>query len=134
MYDRPGKIVYLPAGPGVAVQHGAGCKVGSIVGFAIKQKTPPWSAGYVAPGPTSPQTTIAATEPCALKVKGVGQVAAGGTLAAAARFTPVYIDATNVLTTVSTSNTKFGLLTEIAGDRGWPTGFCRIDLDLKSLF
>jgi hypothetical protein len=128
MYDRPGKIAYIPQGPGAPVQHNAPVKVGALRGFAIKQKATKWSDGY-----GTAQTTIAATEPCAAKVKGVGLAPL---VSGATRFAGCWINPDNTLALDGgvANSVKFGLIVELPGDRGCPAGFMRVDLDLRDSF
>jgi hypothetical protein len=125
MYDRPGKIAYIPQGPGAPVQHNAPVKVGALRGFAIKQKATKWSDGY--------GTTIGATEPCAAKVKGVGLAPL---VSGATRFAGCWINPDNTLALDGgvANSVKFGLIVELPGDRGCPAGFMRVDLDLRDSF
>src|SRR4051794_40288349 len=124
-YNRPGMVKYVTNG-GTAINHNQAVHNNGFVGVSIKQK---------APLPTDSLATtkqIAANEPYAIQVKGVVQVP---TVAGFAVGDPVYIiTATNVLTETSAGNVKYGKVVEVAGERGTPTGYCRIDLDAKDQF
>jgi hypothetical protein len=128
-YSRPGRINYATATK--AVNHGDPAIEGGIPGVAIKQR----AAGSGA-GSGTPQKQIAISEKFAMITKGVVQVTNGGSgVSAATPGTPIYIiAASNLLTTTSAGNVKFGMLVEAAGTRGCPTGYCRIDLDKRDLF
>jgi hypothetical protein len=130
MYDRPGKITYVPQGPGAPVQHNAPVKVGALRGFAIKQKATKWSDGFSAGGPA---TTIGATEPFAVKAKGVGLAPL---VSGATRFAGCWINPDNTLALDGgvANSVKLGLIVELPGDRGCPAGFMRVDLDLRDSF
>lgn len=128
-YNRPGKMKYVTATK--AVDHGMPVTELGIVGTAVKQKKP---ASGAASG--SPQKNIAISEPFAIISKGIVQVPdTGSGVAAAAVGTPIYIiAASNLLTTSSAGNVKFGMKVEGAGVRGTPAAMCRIDLDAKDAF
>jgi len=128
-YNRPGIMKYAVATK--AVDHGLPVVELGVVGVAVKQRKP--SSGAAS---GSPQKNIAISEPFAIISKGVVQVPnTGSGVSAAAVGTPIYIiAASNLLTTTSAGNVKFGMLVEAAGTRGTPTGMCRIDLDAKDAF
>jgi hypothetical protein len=127
-YNRPGPGVYVTNG-GTALTHGQVCSHSSgFVGVAVKQKARPWSDGVAT------QATIDPNEAFFLVTKGIVQVSnADAGIAAAAKGTPVYINATNNLV-LATGSPKFGRIVEVAGSRGVPTGRVRIDLDAKDSF
>jgi hypothetical protein len=127
-YNRPGPGVYVTNGA-TALTHGQACNHSSgFVGVAVKQKARPWSDGVAT------QATIDANEPFFLITKGIVQVSnADAGIAGAAKGTPVYINATNVLV-LATGSPKFGRIVEIGGQRGVPANRVRIDLDSKDSF
>lgn len=128
-YSRPGPGVYVTNGQ-TALTHGQAVASGNFVGVAVKQKVRSWKDGYAV------QKTIDASEPYYILTKGVVQVTSAATaIASSAQGDAVYIDSSNNLTPASSGgNLKFGRIVSVAGDRGTPTGKCRIDLDLKSSF
>jgi len=136
-YNRPGRMFYTTATK--AVNHGQPVVEQGVPGVSVKQK----SAGSGA-GSGTPQKQIAIGEKFAIITKGVVEVVnTGAGVAAAVPGTPIYIiAASNLLTTTSTSNVKYGMLienessvaTNRGGERGVRTGFCRIDLDKRDLF
>lgn len=130
-YSRPGYMKYVAAATKTTV-HGDPCVETNFVGVAVKQRKPSSSAAAGVAG----QKTIAIGEPFAIIAKGIVQVPNTGSGVAAANVgDPIYIiAASNLLTTTSTSNVKYGRLNEKAGSRGTPTGKCRIDLDDKDSF
>jgi hypothetical protein len=116
---------------GASVVHGAPVEQDGIVGVAVKQKAP---ASGAAAG--SAQNTIVAGEKFAIISKGLVQVPVVGSPAKGA---PVYMTAaTNALTLTGPgappTTYKFGQVAELAGERGCPTGFMRVDLDAKDSF
>lgn len=124
-YSRPGYMRYATATK--AVWHGDPVTESGFVGVAVKQKTA--SAGAAS---GTPQHQIAVGENFAIISKGVVQVAA---VSAAAVGDPIYIvAATNALTKTSGGNVKFGMVTQLAGTQGTPTGKMRVDLDAKDAF
>jgi hypothetical protein len=130
-YSRPGAIVYVGSAA-AAVVHGAPVKDAGAVGVALKQQTYPWTAGYG--GAPSPQTGIAVGERYAILVKGVVQVANSGSFVQGDR---LFITSANALSKVTTGNSKYGVVVEVAGMtplRGVPTGMMRVNLDLKGQF
>lgn len=124
MYERPGHRKYATAA--TTHIHGAPVLYEGVGGIALKQKTVSSGAGSGAV-----QTQIANGEQFVMIVKGRVEVP---TLGGAVRGTPVYITAAHALTATSTGNTKFGLVVELAGQRGTSTGKMRVDLDLTSKF
>lgn len=121
-YERPGRVVYLTAASDLT--HGQAVKQSGFVGQAIKQAAPSWQTGY------SAVKTIATDEDYALRIKGVVCVPSTG-ISSPAVGDAVYITSGNALTKTSSSNTAFGRIVGVAGSRGVPTGFVRIDLDAK---
>jgi hypothetical protein len=126
-YERPGQGHYTTATK--ATTHGALVVEDSVVGIAIKQKAVSWQAGLAA------QNQIGIGEAFHIRTKGVRQVPF---LAGSVKGTSLYIiTATNVLTaSAQTAPTgyKVGKVVEVQGQRGTPTGFMRVDLDLKDSF
>lgn len=124
-YSRPGYMKYVTATK--AVLHGALATESQFVGVAVKQKAP--SAGA---GSGTPQKQIEIGEAFALISKGEVQVAAVGGIV---KGDPVYINATNNAVTEADpgagNGRKVGRCTAVAGERGTPTGFMRVDLDAK---
>lgn len=125
-YNRPGPGVYVTNG-GTPLNHNAPCTVNGFVGVSVKQKTVPWTAGYVSP------QVIAANEPFFMITKGVVQVP-NGPITANVKGDPIYITSAGALTATATSNAKFGRIVEVAGSRGTPPNQVRIDLDSKDSF
>lgn len=124
-YNRPGTRYYATAVR--ELTHKDPCVVNGIVGTAQKQKAPAAGAAIGAA-----QTTIAVGEDFVIVCKGIVEVPY---VATAAKGSPIYIDDTNdTLTLTATANVKFGLVVEIQGQRGTPTGFMRVDLDKKDTF
>jgi hypothetical protein len=123
-YERPGQGYYATATK--ALTHGDPCTEDGVVGVAIKQKAPAWDAGL------ADQDAIAIGEAFHIRTKGIHQVAF---VTGAAKGDPIYIVAAdNTLTETASGNIKFGRVVEIEGQRGTPTGFMRVDLDLKDGF
>lgn len=126
-YERPG-AGYYPAAATKAVNHNDPVVEDGVVGVAVKQKAPNPETGL-----TNIQQ-IAIGEAFHIRVKGIKQVPLQS-ITSPAKGDPVYIiAATNQLTKTSTSNVKYGVIRELAGQRGTPTGFVRIDLDAKDSF
>lgn len=130
MYERPGRALYVTATK--AVQHGAPATENGLTGIAVKRTARPWSDGYDAT--LTPQIGIG--EKFTLRPKGQCQVASGGGLAGATKGASVWIHvADNTLHldgSAATGDIAFGRVTELTTDgRGVPTGFLRIDQDLK---
>lgn len=124
-YSRPGRGVYVQnTSTSAAIQHGQPSKEGNFVGVAWKQQGVGFNTVI------ADATTIADDENYFLVTKGVVQVAF---VAGFAKGDFIYItDATNVLTkTGGAGKTPYGVVTEIQGVRGTPTGKVRIDLDHK---
>lgn len=121
-YNRPGRGVYVTNdAASAALTHGQPVKEGNFVGVAVKQV----ARGF--DSTVADQSTIDDGEEYFLITKGVVEV---DTVAGFAVGDAVYITSSNVLTETSSSNTAFGRVVEVAGDRGTPTGKVRIDLDL----
>jgi predicted RecA/RadA family phage recombinase len=131
-YNRPGTRYYASATK--AVTHGAPVVENGVVGVAQKQKQPLSSVGIG--GSPNPQVNIPIGEAFAIVNKGIVQVPYVG---AAAKGTPVYITAaSNALTLTGPgappTTYKYGVVVEVQTQRGTPTGFMRVDLDLKDSF
>lgn len=126
-YDRPGHIYYTVNATGSPLAHNVACLSDNRVGVSIKQQAADPTAGLVNPA------MIANGEKFAMKVKGIVQVASTG-ITTPAVGNVVYITTANALTSTVGSNAKYGRISEIAGTRGVPTGYVRIDLDAKDSF
>lgn len=134
-YNRPGNIFYTTNASGGNIPHGSAVLSEGRVGVAIKQKGNLWSAGATA---VNTPLNIANGEDFAMVVKGIVQVA---TVAGFAVGDPIYLvppaggtGTPGALTETATGNKKFGMVTEIAGERGTPASQVRIDLDAKDQF
>lgn len=126
-YSRPGKDFYYTATK--AVQHGAPVVEAGITGVAIKQKAAPFGTG---PADNVALSRVEVGEDFAILVKGIVQVPFVST---SVKGDPIYIvAASNALTKTASANVKYGVVVEVQGQRGCPTGFMRVDLDLKSTF
>ena len=124
--NRPGLMKYVTATK--AVDHGKPCVESGIVGVAVKQKVVPSGAAS-----GSAQKNIGIGEQFAIISKGLVQVPVVGS---PVKGTPVYMTAaTNALTLTGPAapptTLKFGMVTELPGERGCPAGFMRVDLDAK---
>lgn len=118
--------MYYPTAATKAVRHGAAVTEDGVVGVAVKQKEPGITRHY------EDRDLIDVGEKFAIISKGVVTV---DTVAGFAKGDKVYIQpADNVLTETATSNLKYGVVIEVAGERGCPTGKVRIDLDKKDSF
>lgn len=124
MYERPGHRHYATAA--TTHQHGAPVVYDGVPGIAFKQAVVSSGAGSGAI-----QSRIADSENFEIICKGRVEITNPSTFT---RGENLYITSGHVLTSVSTSNTKFGKVVEIAGERGTPTGQMRVDLDLARLF
>lgn len=124
-YSATGKMFYTANGSGGALTHGQPVKSENVVGVAVKQGIPAWDTAV------ANLDKIATSENYAIITKGIVQV---DEVAGFAVGDKVYITSGNVLTEVATSNTKFGRVVEIEGERGTPTNKVRIDLDAKDSF
>ncbi len=123
-YERPGQGYYTQATK--LTNHGAPCTEDGIVGVAIKQKAVSWQAGLAA------QNQIGIGEQFHIRTKGIRQVPF---VSGAVKGAAIYITAaTNALTATASGNLKYGRVVEVQGQRGTPTGFMRVDLDLKDTF
>jgi hypothetical protein len=129
-YERPGERHYATATKAVA--HGLPVVEGGVVGVAIKQIAPPAGTGLTDPL----NTTIQIGEKFVIDVKGIVEVPnTGPGMAAAVKGTPVYIVAAdNTLTTTGPAGGKFGRVTELPGERKTPTGYCRVNMDMRDSF
>lgn len=126
--NRPGKFYYCLAAT-KAVVHGAPCVEDGITGVAVKQGIAPFGTG---PATNAALKTVIIGEAFGILPKGVVTVPF---VTSSVKGSPIYIiAATNVLTLTASANVKYGVVTEIQGQRGCPTGFMRVDLDLKSTF
>lgn len=124
-YNRPGKLYYTTATK--AVVHGEACIENGVSGVAVKQKAPPFGTG---PATNVLLNTVSIGEDFGIIDKGIVQVAAVST---PAKGDAIYITASsNALTKTASGNVKYGVVVEIAGQRGTPTGRMRVDLDLKA--
>ena len=124
-YSRPGRGVYVTnTSTSAAIEHGSPSKEGNFVGVAWKQVQPGFDSVI------ADASSIEDDEAYFLVTKGVVQV---DFVAGFAKGDFIYItDATNVLTkTGGAGKTPYGVVTEIQGVRGTPTGKVRIDLDHK---
>lgn len=124
-YNRPGHV-QVDAVATKAIAHGTITWEDGMPGVAVKTREEQIAAG------TAARSQIAIGEAFNLIVKGVVQVAnAGGFV----RGDSVYITkATNVLSKAGPASAtlgKVGVVSEIAGQRGTPTGQMRVNLDLK---
>lgn len=124
-YSRPGFAEYVTNESGGTLEQNAPFTDGNFVGVAIKQKAGHWQDGLTT------QTVIAEGEEFLLLTKGVVEVT---TVAGLEVGDAVYITSENKLTKTESGNTKFGQVTEVAGERGTPSGMVRIDLDKKDSF
>lgn len=123
-YERPGEGYYAVATK--VVKHGAPVVEDGITGVAIKQKAVKWDAGLAA------QDEVGIGESFHIRTKGIKQVPF---VSGAVKGSPVYITiATNALTITPGGagvSENYGVVVEIQGQRGTPTGKMRVDLDLK---
>jgi hypothetical protein len=121
-YSRPGAIQLVTATK--AVWHGHPTVENNFVGVAVKIKAPAAGAGS-----GTPQSQIAIGEDFNLIKKGEVQVAA---VSGAAKGDAIYIvAASNTLTKTAGGNVAFGRVSAVAGEKGCPSGFMRVDLDAK---
>ena len=127
---RPGQRVYVTATKAVA--HGNPATELGFTGVAIKQLLP---AGGTGLGDTS-FYTVGVGEKFVIQTK--GQVYVNNVDAATTTFAKgaaVYIiPASNLITSASAGNLKFGRVMEIAGERGIGTGKMRVDLEARDSF
>lgn len=121
--QRPGNSYYATLSKELTLNHGDVCEEDGFVGVAVKQKARGFADGM------ADQAKIDKGEAFLILTKGVVTV---DTISGLAPGDDVYIIvAENKLTETQTGNAKFGRVTEIAGERGCPTGKVRIDLDAK---
>lgn len=131
-YQRPGIMKYATATKNT--WHGAPCIEGggsgdAFIGVAVKQKAA--SAGAAS---GTPQSLVAIGEEFAIISKGVVQIDAA-LVSTPAVGDKLYITvATNALSKSASGTVPFGLVTELGGTRGTPTGKIRVDLDAKAQF
>ncbi len=112
-----------------AVNHGVACEELGFVGVAVKQKAPSASAGT-----GTPQKQVGIGEDFAIITKGIVQVPYVATAAKGSNITITAAGNVLALTAAGAGVLKFGKVVEIAGQRGTPTGFMRVDLDKKDSF
>lgn len=125
-YSRPGYVSYHVATK--QVTHGNPCIEDGIPGVAIKQQEQSWTLGIAS------RNVIAVSESFAILDKGVVQIPAS-LLGGATKGMAVYIaTADNTLSnTAGGGKVKFGVVDSLAGDnRGTPTGFIRVNLDMRN--
>jgi hypothetical protein len=124
-YNRPGNIE-VDVTATKQVNHGDLCFEEGKVGVAVKTLADAATAGLVSP------KVIAVGELFNMIIKGTVQVANG---ISATRGAAVYMTkATNALTLTgpaSSTVARVGVVSEVAGQRGTPTGKMRINLDAK---
>lgn len=124
---RPGRAHYFTADKVVA--HGAPVHFGGYVGVIIKKIAAPGGTGLG----SSLINNVQIGEATHMEIEGrvlVSNVdAAGGTFATKGAAVNIVV-ATNLLTSaaVGAGIVAYGRVSEIAGERGVPTGKCRIDL------
>lgn len=123
-YNRPGNI-HVDATATKVTLHGAPCIEEKIPGVAVKTVAPGATAALVTPA------SIAISEKFNIICKGVVQIT--NPAGAFARGGPVYItESDNSLASTSgAGKVKYGVVVEVAGERGCPTGMMRVNLDLK---
>lgn len=125
--QRPGNSYYATNTKDAVLKHGGVCTEDGFVGVAVKQKARGFAAGTLAN-----QAVIDKGEDFLILTKGLVTV---DTISGLAVGDDVWIIAAeNQLTETEGSNLRFGRVTEIAGERGCPTGKVRIDLDAKDGF
>ena len=124
-YERPGNAVRVIAG--VDVRHGAPAADDGFVGRAVKTDTP--AADLV----RADRDLIKAGQAYNLRPRGVMEVSSTN-LPGIVKGALVYIvTATNVIAASSAGgNVVLGKVTHLAGEQGTPTGFVRVDLELKA--
>ena len=121
---RPGRGVYVQnTTASAAITHGRPVKEGVFVGVAVKQK----SRGFNSL--VADQTVIDDDENYFLITKGQVTVPF---VSGCAKGDRVYITSANALSETQSGNTPYGTVVEIQGERGCPTGYMRVDLDLKT--
>lgn len=130
-YSAKGFIFYAENGEVATLEHGQPVRVDGINGVAIKQVNSPITAGVTA------ADVIAKKEVYAVLTKGVVEVAdpSEGELLPG---NIVYITEENKLTEnekegegeEEVTNTAFGRVVEVDGDRGTAADHIRVDLDL----
>lgn len=126
-YNRPG-AVEVDVVATKQVNHGAITWEENRPGVTVKTKADAATAGLVTP------PVIAIGEAFNHIVKGIVQITNPGGFVAG---DPVYITkATNALNNTGPASAtvgKVGVVSEIAGERGTPTGKMRVNLDLKDV-
>lgn len=120
--NRPGRGIHVTNESGGNLTHGQVVKVDNFVGIAVKQKAVNWDKGL------ADQALIPVGEDFFLITKGEVMVPE---VSGAAKGDAIYITSGNALTKTSSSNTAFGRVYNVAGERGVPTGKMRVDLDAK---
>jgi hypothetical protein len=123
MYERPGHRHYATASG--THFHGAPVVYDGVPGIAFKQALVGSGAGS-----GDVQKTIADGEAFTIICKGRVELTNTSTWT---RGTKLYISSTHVISSTGTTGTPFGLVVEVAGERGTPTGKMRVDLDFKHL-
>jgi hypothetical protein len=127
-YNRPGSVL-VDVIATKQVNHGTITFEDGVPGVAVKTLADPATAGLVNP------KVIAIGEAFNMIIKGIVQIANAGTGAPYARGAALYLTkATNAITNVgpaSATVARLGTVTEVAGTRGTPTGFMRVNLDTK---
>lgn len=128
--QRPGNSVYVTNskdGDTLPLSSGQPATEDSFVGVAVKQKARSFADGL------ANQAVIDEEEEYLILVKGVVTVPVGS-LSGLAKGNHIFIIAAeNKLTKTEGSNLPYGKVTDIAGERGCPVGFVRIDLDQKDV-
>lgn len=123
---RPGRVHYATATKEVA--HGAPCTEEGFVGIAVKQQVPVAGVGLG----DSTITTIAIGEDFVIELLGLVTITNSGGFVVGDK---LYIDpSNNTVTKTVGSNLKFGIVEAVAGERGTPTGKCRVNTNVKDLF
>lgn len=122
--ERPGAGYYAVATK--VVNHNAPVTEDGVVGVAVKQKAVAWDAGLAG------RQQIAIGESFHIRTKGIRQVPF---VSGAVKGSMVWIvKASNALVLAAPGaglGYKYGQVMEVQGQRGTPTGFMRVDLDLK---
>lgn len=127
-YNRPGNVL-VDVIATKQVNHGTITFEDGVPGVAVKTLPDAATAGLVNP------KVILVGEAFNLIIKGIVQIANAGTGAPFARGAGIYITkASNVLNNTGPASgtvARVGTVTEVAGTRGTPTGFMRVNLDTK---
>lgn len=127
-YNRPGARYYVSSATRQR-NHGDPAYEDGRSGIAQKQKTVPSTSAL------SAARVIAAAEAFVIIVKGVVRVPF---VAGAVKGSTVWINITNDVLTLADpgggNGRKYGMVTEIAGQRATEAGFMRVDLDARDSF